>query len=287
MTYNQEQNVMLVIDCKNILYKIFYRMLRQENPVFGEYATKITTTFLAHILNYAQTFHSNKIIFAWDSIGADFRKEVFPGYKADREVTTEKTYAQQIFEWIRNVAVPSIGFKNNIYLDGLEADDILAQMAEQFTYMIQFTNDKDLYSTLRKDISIYNPYTRKMFTIKDFTEKYGIDVTDWYKVKAYAGCNSDKIPGVNGIAEKRACQFINGQLKEGTKAYNNIASCDGSKIYDFNVPLVKLPHERTPELTLMPDEFSLRGLTGLCNTLESTALLSDMTVWNNLFNNTL
>ena len=82
--------------------------------------------------------------------------------------------------------------------------------------------------------------------------EYGIRPNNWNAVKAIAGCSSDNIPGVKGIGEKTAIKFINGALKQTSKAYIAINEHIGLRLK--NNQLVTLPFAGCKSPALMKDE---------------------------------
>lgn len=96
--------------------------------------------------------------------------------------------------------------------EGLEADDIIAILCEQFpTYnKIIVSNDEDLYQLLKQNTSLYR-YVKNsyhMYGVDDFIRDYKIKPHQWAMVKAIAGCSSDNVKGIKGMGTKKALEFI-------------------------------------------------------------------------------
>lgn len=100
-------------------------------------------------------------------------------------------------------------------LDGFEADDIVGTYAritkEAGDRAVLITGDRDYLRLVDDDILVY--LTKKGYYIVEYTvdkikEEYGITPKQFIDVKGLMGDKSDNIPGVDGIGEKRALDFI-------------------------------------------------------------------------------
>lgn len=179
----------------------------------------------------------------WDVIYACFdtnvshRKAFSPEYKSNRKADT--AFKQQMI-YLQKI-MNSLGFIS-IAFPGFEADDTIAQIVrnnpDDFKYVV--SNDKDLYQLLDdKSLTLYrrskNTYVHYIYD--DFVADYGIEPKEWVRVKAIAGCPTDVVIGVDGIAETRALSFI-----KGTLAANHKAKIDkATELIEHNLRLVALP----------------------------------------------
>lgn len=241
-------------------------------------------SLLSAIFYNSKYFGLNRPVFAFDS-RKNFRKEVFPGYK-DREPKDQsgKDDRKEIFRQItllRTTILPTIGFKNIFQQTGIEADDILAILVRnnpgQFVIL---SGDEDLLQ-LTDDCSWYSPASKTLINEKEFRKKYGIAPRDWRLVKQIAGCTSDKIPGCKGVGEKYAIQYIKGELKETSKAFQSIQ--EGKETIAFNRRLVAIPHRKTKPIEIMEDEFSRDGFLAICDLYGFERLASQVDEWEGMF----
>lgn len=147
---------------------------------------------------------------AFDLKAPTFRHQMFAEYKAGRRPTPEDLLTQ--LPLAKEVAA-ALGF-NCLEMEGYEADDILgtlAAMAEREdceAYIL--TGDRDALQLISDRVHVLlatNTETIDM-TREKFTEKYGVDPTQFVDVKALMGDSSDNIPGVAGIGEKTALKLI-------------------------------------------------------------------------------
>ena len=169
-------------------------------------------------------------------------------------MTFEKMAFAQ-FARLRMKVLPKFGFKNNFIQTGLEADDIIAAIVQNYEPPEKFiivSSDNDLYQLLSPTVSMFSNKSKKMMTVESFTKKWGIAPELWPMVKQIAGCTSDTVKGVVGIGEKKAIQFLLGTLKEHTKGYKSII--DGKDIIDRNEALVVLPFKGTKVPNIVEEE---------------------------------
>lgn len=247
---------------------------------YKEMPTGVIYGFLKTIQDIATEFKTNDFMFFWDS-KKSLRRELFPEYKikrVDKRTKKEKEMWEIAYEQYDNLRLnilPNFGWLNQFISKGYEADDLLHQAASQLHKnheVIMVTTDEDMYQTLEY-CSIYKPSTKKEFDQLDFINKYGINSSDWSTVKALAGCKSDEVPGIPGIGEKKAIQFIRRELKRSTKAYQSIISELGREIVKRNRPLVTLPFEGLPELEFWENDFNFDAFVKLCDDLGMVSLL--------------
>lgn len=250
------------------------------NLSFQEMPTGVIYGFLKEIQRIFEEFKTNRICFFWDS-KISLRKLLFPDYKmkrSDNRTQREKDVwivAHEQYTLLREEILPLIGWKNQFYADGFEADDLLAEATTRLPtseHLIMVTTDEDMYQCLSR-CDIYNQGKRQVITAKMFTEKYGIKPEQWAEVKAIAGCKSDEVPGIVSVGETTAIKFLKDELKRTTKAYQNIVCPNGQKIIERNRQLVVLPFEDTPTLRFKKNELSLDAFIQICEKYGMVSLL--------------
>jgi DNA polymerase-1 len=214
--------------------------------------------FFKDVLSLCIKYHTNDVVFVFDH-PINFRKKVFSGYKEKRwktplteeELELRKIFRKQLIQ-IRKHILKDIGFNNVFCIRGYEADDLFASILtnnERDNYVI-ISADQDLYQLLDSNVVMYNPTKGKEVSYIDFVKNYGIHPGSWSKVKEIAGCKTDEVPGIQGVGEKTAIRFLNGDLQEKSVIKARILSMEGRKIRKRNRRLVKLPFRGTPEILL-------------------------------------
>lgn len=234
---------MILIDSNNLAYIAYYSLGELSD---GEVRTGTVFGFLNLVNQIAGRFGTS-MVFCFDS-KTNLRKEADKLYKANRrkDMTSDEAIEMEAMHrqitQLRREVLPALGFRNVKVKRGYEGDDIIAYYAKKYTnkQVIIVSTDKDLYQLLTKNVSIFNPKTKQMYSVHDFTNEFGIKPNKWAKVKAIAGDSSDNIKGVWKVGEKTALKYIKGQLKTTTKAYDNIKlSWD---IVLKNLNLIELPY---------------------------------------------
>lgn len=137
-----------------------------------------------------------------------------PGYKGDRDSTPEKRALVADHKRQSLVIREFLSGLGMIHLDaeGAEADDIMGLLSRGLPPDVglhMVTRDTDWWQGLRPGASWYSPGTKVEKKFEDFSREAGsMTMDELLQVMAIAGDASDKIPGVEGIAEARALKML-------------------------------------------------------------------------------
>lgn len=147
--------------------------------------------------------------FVQDGKGPNFRHEIFPLYKTNRDATPEDLVRQ--LDPIQRM-VRALGLRLEVS-QGCEADDCIASLAARFAGehpVIIVSGDKDLKQCLGPNVYMWDPASKeeKLVSEADFTAESGVTPGQWPDVQALIGDTSDNIPGVPGIGPKTARQIF-------------------------------------------------------------------------------
>lgn len=187
----------LIIDCNYLCHKARYSTGELKS---NDIDTGVIFGFFIQILNMAEIFESNNLLFTWDS-KKSLRKKIFPEYKkkryskpmTDEEWKALKSAFNQM-NLLRKKILPALGFKNNFIQAGLEGDDLIAQLCIQYERkdekVIIISSDHDLYQLLTNNISMFS--NSKLYTLKKFEEEWELYPATWKKIKAIGGCFDKK-----------------------------------------------------------------------------------------------
>lgn len=235
---------MVLLDANNLAYIAYYSLGELSE---GEVRTGTVFGFL-NIVNQIASRFGTSLIFCFDS-KKNLRKKADKEYKANRhkdmtpEDAVELRAMQDQITQLRKEVLPQMGFRNIRVKSGYEADDIIAYFAKKYTSenITIVSTDKDLYQLLTKNVSVYNPKTKKMYTRNNFVDNYGIKPNKWALVKAIGGDSSDNIKGIWKVGEKTAIKYVTGQLKTTSKAYENIKL--NWSVVKKNLSLTSLPYK--------------------------------------------
>lgn len=276
--------MIIIVDSNSVCHRAKHSMgdLSWEDKKVG-----VIFGFVYQILVLAKKFESNRFVFAWDSSGHSVRRSVFPEYKSGRrkEKTPEEKELDDIaydqFNIVRNVVLPEIGFVNNFWQDGFEADDIIASIVKSNKEeMVIISSDEDLYQLLSEGVFLYSLKKKQEYTVSNLWKEHHVSPIDWVDVKAIAGCSSDNIPGIQGVAEKTACKYLNRQLPIHLSAYKSIKA--GKDIIDRNMKLVTLPFPGTKVFPLdFSKTLSVKGFLSICGRFgfESFTYKDNLSQW--------
>ena len=162
--------------------------------------------FLAEFLEMEKPQHV-AVVFD-ESLTTSFRNDIYPDYKANRELPPEELKLQ--FGFCRSL-VQTLGladFSSECY----EADDLIGTLAERmreqgFSVVI-LSADKDLAQSLAEGDMLWDYARKRKHHYADIQDWLGVragQVADWL---ALAGDSVDNIPGVPGIGAKTAAALL-------------------------------------------------------------------------------
>lgn len=239
----------LIIDCHGILHSLRHAGKKYYS---GGEDNGLITQFFITLKHLADTLYTDRFIFAWDS-PVNKRKQKYSWYKSNRERKDETPLEQEYFAncmrqfpILRDTILPTLGYQC-FMVEGYEADDIIASIVmnnkEQYIFV---TSDADMYQLLPY-ARMYDFKHKQVLTKEWFKETCGFPADDWWKVKMIAGCSTDTVPGVEGVGEKTAIEYLNGKLLPKYKKYQAIKHADPAML-TRNESLVRLPLEGCPIL---------------------------------------
>lgn len=275
----------LLIDTSSILHTVKHgnKKIRKKDQ-----SSYIMMGFLLKLQSMVKKTRADVVAFATDSHPADsIRKKIYPPYKEKRgsNKTDEQKALDAIaypqFKTVEERILPDMGYMNVLRTDRLEADDIIGSICKSYNNceIIIVTTDHDMYQCLTDTTCILNPKTMQYFSKKDFVKKYEICPDMWKRVKAIAGCISDEVSGVPGVAEKTVLKFLTGNLPTHYKTYQAIHSEEGKKIINRNKSLVILPFRGTPKYKLVEDRISKIRLHNVAKDYGFMSIVTDLENW--------
>ncbi len=198
---------LLLIDGNSILNRAYFALPylsdnqgRNVNAVYG---------FLNILLKSVQDITPDKLVVAFDMRGHNFRKDLYPEYKANRKGMPDDLAAQMpILEELLLLMRATIVKKA-----GVEADDIIGTISTHFDGdSIIVSGDKDMLQLVSPNTTVL--LTRRGVTevetvTPDFlAENYHMTPAQVIEYKALRGDTADNIPGVRGVGEKTAMQLL-------------------------------------------------------------------------------
>jgi len=259
-------NKIFFLDAYALIFRAYYAFIK--NPRINSKKINTSAIFgfvntLEDVLKREQPTH---IAVAFDPSGPNFRHEMFPEYKANREATPEDIkiavpYIKQILEAYK---IPII------QISGFEADDIIGTLAKKFAsadnQVYMMTPDKDYGQLVDENTFIYKPSHSgnmpEILGVKEVNEKFSIDnplkVID---ILALWGDKVDNIPGVPGIGEKTAATLI-GRFGNIENIIDNIGQLKGKQKESFenNIEQLRLSYKLATIKTDVPLDITLDAM---------------------------
>lgn len=202
--------MILLIDGNNLAHRVFHTNSGLLTTKDGEPSGVIRGT-LGSIRGMLEKFPEvTKVIVVWDGGKADWRKEVYPEYKAQRDYGKDDPEKAERYAglWSQidtlNENLHKFGV-NSIKVGGWEADDIIALIARKAEiHTMVVTSDKDMLQLISDNVSVYSPYKDRVITPLNFEDETGVEFNAYIGYRALLGDPSDNIIGIPGIGEKTA-----------------------------------------------------------------------------------
>lgn len=198
---------LLLIDGNSILNRAYFALPmmndaqgRNVNAVYG---------FTNILLKVLGDLNPDKLIVAFDKHGHNFRKDIYPEYKANRHGMPDDLAAQMpiLHDLLSAMRVEVAE------APGVEADDIIGTISRAFDgYSYIVSGDRDM-------LQLVSDKTTVLLTIKGVTEvetvdpdvlkqNYNMTPAQVIEYKALRGDTSDNIPGVRGVGDKTAMTLL-------------------------------------------------------------------------------
>lgn len=150
-----------------------------------------------------------------------YKRSVFPGYKSrhDRQRTPEELVEHERRNAAINFAFTTLrlfGFPM-AKLNELEADDLAGVVIDRartlglsWSRIVLCSDDKDWYQLIAPGVDVWRGTQSQYVDLAEFRSRFGFEPDRFADWKAFVGepNTGDNIPGVKGIGEKIATQFI-------------------------------------------------------------------------------
>lgn len=254
---------LVMFDVSWLAYKAKYTM---KSLSFEEAPTGVIFGFLEQMRSTCLNpkVKSSRVGLFFDSRHS-IRQTLYPEYKQKRrdsrtpDEIKEMICMKEQVKRLRCEILPDVGFPCFIQ-NGLESDDVMAQATNQILqgeHGIMITADGDLFQCIKDNVHWYDPSpARNLYLdVGTMRDTYGVGPNEWAEVKAIGGCDTDNVPGVAGVAEKTAIDYIWKMLPNG-KRKDAIESTEGQATIARNRKLVTLPHKSTNPIDITPPKYN-------------------------------
>ena len=228
------------------------------------------------------------IAMIFDTKEPNFRHELFPDYKANRDAPPEDLIPQ--FALIHQL-VDAMDLVD-LSMAGYEADDIIGTLSRRATASdietVIVSSDKDLMQLVNDSVTMYDPMREKVYDREAVTEKFGVGPEFVADALALAGDTSDNIPGVPKVGLKTAAKLIN-RFGDVEAVIAGVETIEKPKAAERSVTENQASARLSKQLTLLnkdaPIEWELESytfrtpnkekLTDFFDLIEARALLRD------------
>ncbi|MFC2171166.1 DNA polymerase I [Acidobacteriota bacterium] len=237
-----------LIDAMSQIYRAFYAIkgLATKNGL----PTNAVYGFVNMLLKIQSTYEPDLLCVVFDTEHPTFRHEAFEAYKAQRKPMPEEL-AEQL-PYIRK-ACQALGIAMR-EMPGFEADDVIGTLAVKSRrsdfHPVIVSNDKDLYQLIGTGSFMLQIKKNQELLLDQeaVTSHFGVEPYLVPDVLGLWGDQSDNIPGVPGIGEKRAKELVG---RFGT--LDNILS----SVKDISQPSIRKRLEEHRETALLSRELAV------------------------------
>jgi len=232
------------------------------------------TGFLKSVGYTIRMTDPTKVIIVFDGVGgSNARRNLFPDYKANRNVNRMTNYSifqskaeeqesinnqmERLIQYLKCLPVTVIS------IDGLEADDIIGYLANKFqvhdeTQKVTIMSaDKDFLQLVSDKVQCYSPTKKKVYTPKEVLEEFGVSSSNFLNYKILMGDSSDNIPGISGLGPKKLIKLFPELVGDTKIELDEIISSSADKVDENKLYLSVV--ERRHQLLINHQLMSLNG----------------------------
>jgi DNA polymerase I len=206
MSEKNPEKTLLLVDGSSYLYRAFHALPELRSPQ-GE-PTGAIYGVLNMLRKLAADYKAQALACVFDAKGKTFRDEQYADYKATR-ASMPDDLASQVAPL--HEAVAALGWPV-LVIDGVEADDVIATLADQATRAgwrtVISTGDKDLTQLVDSRTLWVNTMSNEKLDVQGVTAKFGVPPEKIVDYLALIGDQIDNIPGVDKVGPKTACKWI-------------------------------------------------------------------------------
>ena len=197
-----------LIDWNSFIYRMFFAL-----PEFATKDWKIVNAIFGmakFFVNSLVKQNPDYLIFIKDAKWENFRHKIYADYKATRDRMPDNLRTQ-ISDIEKMIGLMWIDI---VEVEWYEADDVIWTLANKLwkdsdNYIYILTWDKDLYSLITDNVSVYDTMKRKIFNPEKATEKFWVNPEMIIDYLSIVWDKADNIPGIEWFWPKKAIDLIN------------------------------------------------------------------------------
>ena len=203
---------LLVLDGHSMAFRAFYALPVESFMTSTGQHTNAVYGFVSMLVKMLADYEPTHVLAAFDAAEKSFRSDEYPEYKAGRAKTPEefKSQVPLIQEVLKKLGIPVV------VKEGVEADDVLAtvssmaQEAGMETFLA--SGDRDTFQLVTDSTFVIYP-GRSMSDLRlmdppAVTDRYGVAPAQYPEIAALVGESADNLPGVPGVGDKTAAQWL-------------------------------------------------------------------------------
>jgi 5'-3' exonuclease len=198
-----------LIDSSIYIFRSYFTLPDNWKSLDSHYSTNAVYGFTSFLLNFLKQTEPNYLGCAFDeSLGSGFRHEIFPSYKANRELPDDGLAYQlnACRQLCRVLGICEVA--SDIY----EADDLIGSMARTTKTAgmqpVIVSRDKDLMQLVEDNVLYWDFGKSHPQNKNELEDEIDINCSQLSDFLALTGDSSDNIPGVQGIGMKTARQLL-------------------------------------------------------------------------------
>lgn len=250
--------MLTLIDGNSLLFRAYYgvhsRLTRHDGTPTGA----VFGFFNMVLPLLAAGNRHDEFVCVFDASRITFRQDIYPQYKMNRSETPADLIIQgeMIRAGLTACGVPVL------CIPGVEADDVIATLADQYcdrpggTRII--TSDKDLMQLVSDCVYLYDGMKDREIRAPQVLEKFGVRPDQVVDVQSLMGDSTDNVPGVPGIGPKKAAELIN-QFGSLDNIYTHVGDITNERIRNLLIQHREMAYISRQLVTLKRDV----ELTGL------------------------
>ena len=205
-------NRLLVIDGHSMAFRAFYALPAENFSTDTGQHTNAVYGFTSMLINLIKEEKPTHVAVAFDLDTPTFRSEEYTEYKGGRNKTPEEFHGQidLIIKVMEAMRIPTIS------MDGFEADDILATLAEKASArnwdVMVVSGDRDAFQLVDDRVTVFYPKKGvsdlPRMDAAAVEAKYLVPPDKYSDLAALVGESADNLPGVPGVGPKTAAKWI-------------------------------------------------------------------------------
>jgi len=197
-----------LVDASPYIFRAFFSLPDSITDREGAPANAVYG-FAGFLIKLVETEAPSHLALAFDrSLTTSFRNEIYPEYKAGRELPPPELEAQIDSCYALAEAFGAAAFIDERY----EADDLIATLCDRLTAVghgsVIVTADKDLAQLVTDRVELFDFARDERYGPAEVVEKFGVRPNQIADFLGLAGDAVDNIPGVSGVGKKSAVALL-------------------------------------------------------------------------------